>query len=70
MAQTDIEDLTLVVISYEINERSIWRVSYILYEMTTSVRFCLSYARLKLDFIVFKVDIILTENATLSRTSL
>ena len=39
----DIEDLTLVVISYEIYETSLWQVSYISYEMTTSVRFCLSY---------------------------
>ena len=53
-----LEDLTLVVISYEI------------YEMTTSARFCLSYDRFKLDFIVLKVDIISIENATLSRTSL
>ena len=28
------------------------------YEMTTSVRFCLSYDRLKWDFIAFKMDII------------
>ena len=38
--------------------------------MTTSVRFCLSYDRFKLDFIVFKVDIISIEHATLSRTLL
>ena len=38
----EIEDLTRVVISYE---------------MTTSVRFCLSYDRYKLDFVVFKLDI-------------
>ena len=38
-----IEDLTLVVISYEIYETSPRRVSWISYEMTTSVRFCLSY---------------------------
>ena len=37
--------------------------------MTTSVKFCLSYDRFKLDFIVFKVDIISIENAMLSRTS-
>ena len=36
----------------------------------TSVRFCLSYDHFKLDFIVFKVDIISVENATLSRLSL
>ena len=34
-----------------------------------SVRLCLSYDRFKLDLIVFKVDIISIENATLSRTS-
>ena len=38
--------------------------------MTTSVRFCLPYDRFKLDFIVFKVDIISIENATLLWTSL
>ena len=38
--------------------------------MTMSVRFFLSYDRFKRDFIVFKVDIISIENATLSRTSL
>ena len=38
-----IEDLTLVVISYEIYETSLRRVSKISYEMTTSVRFSLSY---------------------------
>ena len=36
--------------------------------MTISVRLCLSYDRFKLAFIVFKVDIISIENATLSRT--
>ena len=40
------------------------------YEMTTSVRFCLSYDRFKLDFVVFKGDIISIENNTLSQTSL
>ena len=38
--------------------------------MTMSVRFFLSYDRFKLDFIIFKVDIISTENATLWRMSL
>ena len=38
--------------------------------MTTSVRFCLSYDCFKLDFIVFKVDIISVENVMLSRTLL
>ena len=32
--------------------------------MTTCVRFCLSYERFKLDFIVFKVNIISIENNT------
>ena len=32
----------------------------------TSVRFCLSYDSFKLNLIVFKVDIISIENATLS----
>ena len=39
-----IEDLTRVVISYEMYE--------------TSVRFCLSYDHLKWDFIAFKMNII------------
>ena len=34
------EDLIRVVISYEIYEKSLWRVSQISYEITTSVRFC------------------------------
>ena len=54
----DIEDLTRVVISYEIDETSIRRVSSISYEMTTWVRFCLSYDPLKWDFIAFKMNII------------
>ena len=49
-----IEDITRVVISYE---------------MTTSVIFCLSYDLSKWRFIAFKVDIISTKNALLSRTS-
>ena len=53
-----IDDMTQVVISYEIS-----------YEMTTSVIFCLSYDLSKGFFIVFKMDIILTKNALLSRTS-
>ena len=61
--------LTRVVISYEIYETSPRRVSYISYEMTTSVRFFLSYDCLKWDFIAFKVDIISIENITLSRTA-
>ena len=51
-----IEDLTQVVFSYEIYETSLQQVSS--YEMTTSVRFCLSYDPLKLDFIAFKMNII------------
>ena len=44
---TLIEDLTGVVISYEIYETSLRRVSCISYEMTTSVRFYLSYEPLE-----------------------
>ena len=40
------------------------------YEMTTSVRFCLSYDPFKLYCIIFKVDIISKENAMLSWTLL
>ena len=58
-----------MVISYESYETSLWRVSYISYEMTTSVRFCLSYDCPQLDFIALNVDIISTENITLSRTA-
>ena len=65
-----IKDLTRVVISYEIYETSLLRVSWISYEMSTSVRFCFLSDRLKLDFIVFKVDTISIQNNTLSRTSL
>ena len=56
---SDIEELTLMVISYEIYETSLRRVSQISYKMTMSVRFCLSYDSLKLDFIAFKIDNIL-----------
>ena len=54
---SNIEDLTRVLISYEIYETNLRRVSSILYEMITSVRFCLSYDHLKGDFIVFKMNI-------------
>ena len=54
----DLEDLTRVVISYEFYETSIRRVSYISYEMTTSIRFCLSYDPSKWDLIAFKMIII------------
>ena len=63
-----VEDLTQVEISHEIYETSLRRVS-ISYEMTTSVRFCLSSVCLKWDCIAFKVDIISVENITLSRTA-
>ena len=43
-----------MVILYEIYETSLRRVELILYEMTTRVRFCLSYDSQKLDFIAFK----------------
>ena len=33
-------------------------ILYEIYEMTTSVRFCLSYDPLKWDFIAFKLNII------------
>ena len=46
-----------MVILYEIYETSLWRVSYISYEMTTSVRFCLSHNPLNWDFIAFKMQI-------------
>ena len=54
------EDLTRRVISYKIYETSLRRISSISYEMTTSVRFCLSYDPFKWDFIAFKVNIIST----------
>ena len=47
-----------MVISYEIYETRRRLVSKILYEMTTSVRFYLSYDPLKWDFIAFKMIII------------
>ena len=37
-------------------------------EMATSVRFCLAYDRLKLDFIAFKWTIFPEEKALLTRT--
>ena len=46
-----IEDLTRVVISYDIYETSLRRVSQISYGMTTSVRFSLSYDCFKRGFI-------------------
>ena len=56
------ENLTPVVISYEIYETSLRRVLIISYEMTRSVRFCLSYDHLKLNFIAFKMDNISKRN--------
>ena len=50
-----IEDLTQVVILYEVYKTSLQKVSYIWYEMTMSVRFCLSYDPLKWHFIAFKM---------------
>ena len=54
---SNIEDFTRVLISYEIYETNLRRVSSISYEMITSVRFCLSYDPLKGNFIVFKMNI-------------
>ena len=39
-------------------KRAFGKFHKISYEVTTSVRFCLSYDPFKLDFIIFKVDII------------
>ena len=47
-----------MVISYEIYEPILRRVSYTSYGMTTSVRFCLSHGPLKREFIAFKMNII------------
>ena len=47
-----------MVITYEIYETSLRRVSLTSYEMTTSVKFCLLYDPLKLDFIALKLDTI------------
>ena len=47
-----------MVILYEIYETSPRRVSYISYEISTSVRFSLLYDSLKWDSIAFKIDII------------
>ena len=52
-----VEAHTRVVISYEIYETSLRRVSKFSFEMTTSVRFCLSYGPIKWDFIAFKMNI-------------
>ena len=49
-----------MVNSYEIYETSLGPVSLILYEMTTSVKFSLSYDLFKLDFIAPSAYIIST----------
>ena len=59
-----IEDITRVVISYEVYQTSLRRN-----EMTTSVIFCLSFDLSKELLFAFKVNIISTKNALLSRTS-
>ena len=55
----NIDDLlTRVVISYEIYETSLRRVSLISYEMITRIRSCLSFDPFKWDFIAYKINII------------
>ena len=63
----NVEDITFVVISYEIYVMSLWRVS-IPYEITTNVRFCLSYDPLKWDFITFKINIVLIRKGFVAGT--
>ena len=53
-----IGDLTRMVILYEFYEMSLRRVSGIVYEITTSVRFCLWYDPLKITFYRLKMNII------------
>ena len=53
------KDLTFVVISYEVYETGLWRVSLISYEMTTNVRLCLSY-----DYMTFKLQFMAVEAKT------
>ena len=48
-----------MVFSYEIYGTRLWRVSSISYEVNASLRFCLSCDSLKLEFIAFKMNIIL-----------
>ena len=57
-----IEELTRVVISYEIYETSFRRVFFSHIKMTMSVRFCLSYGLLKCDSISLKMKIISIRN--------
>ena len=61
------EDLTRVVISYEIYETSLRRVSSISYELTTSVRFFLSYDPLKRISLPSKGALFQLENALSTR---
>ena len=56
MAISYIENLTRVIISYNIYETSLQRVLYISYEMTTSIRFCLSYDVLKWDLFTITLN--------------
>ena len=51
-----------MVISYEIDETSLRRVSS--YEMATSVRFCLLYDLLKCNYIALKMNNILRRKRT------
>ena len=53
--EKEIEDLTRVVIHMKFMKQAF---SYISYEMTRSVIFCLSYDPLNLDFIAFNINII------------
>ena len=54
-----------MVISYEFMKRAFDEFHKISYDMTTSVKFCLSYDPFNLDFIIFKVGVISLENAML-----
>ena len=56
MAISYIENLTRVFLSYDIYETSLQRVLYISYEMTTSIRFFLSYDVLKWDLITITLN--------------
>ena len=53
-----------MVISHDNYEMSLWQVSLISYEMTTSVKFCLSYDPFRWDFIAFKTNIISLRKCT------
>lgn len=58
----ELQNLTRVVMLYEIYKTRLRRVSYISYEITKCVRFCLSYDPLRQDFIAFKMKINLIKN--------